>query len=197
MQHTPFITYYTSDMGGHYEKMVKRLYEQCDHWGIRLYATHLKPLADWHQNCKLKPRVIASALETLGEPFVFVDANTFIHAAPAVFDTLRADFATHRLLPEESPQALGIRATPLYFSPSDASKAFVASWLEECNKDIDNPKIWGCHNSLSRVFKEWEPKLRFHDLDLSYSWIRGKSAGDPVLELVIAKIAEKYGGGNG
>jgi len=196
---TPFITFYTTDMGGYYENLAKDLYRQCDRYQIKLFAVKVESSNNWRRNCKMKPSIIMNALDTLGKPFVYLDADTIIHSTPTVFDTfVDIDFAVHHIEEWEEPanrrKGLGIRATPLYFAPTDATKAFVSEWLSECQKVMNDANIPGDHNSLAAMYKKHAPRLRIYNLGLEYSWIRGKNKSKiaPIMELVIARLPEKF-----
>jgi hypothetical protein len=131
---------------------------------------------DWISAVRAKPTFLLEMQAALQTPFLWVDVDNRIFAAPAEVDDLDCDWAS-----VHKDHELGIWDAVHYIGASPRTKQLLEKWKKLCDAET----IVGSHSLLARLLQTNAiPGLRFQYLPQSY--IHG-----PVITIGLAHTASK------
>ena len=164
---TKLISFYSDiEDKTYYSDHAKRLTQECESLDIPYDIQNKESLGSYQLNCLSKPTFILEKLEEHNEPLVWMDVDSKIHKTLDVFDTF--DETVDLVFSTANGHISGMKASPLYFGNTDASKNFIHAWISAGMDIIENNKGVFDHEPLFALIPAMSRSLNIKALGVEF-----------------------------
>lgn len=176
----PVVSFY-SDIDGstYYSACASRLAAQCESLGIAHHVVERRYGDDWIANVKAKPTFLREMYDTLGVPFLWVDADCDVLQYPAAVEPLTSDWACVKNL--RDPGHLPVCDCVHYVGHSERARALLDTWIDTCAA----PGTGGSHSGLCRILPDAVKA------GLRLAWLPQSYVQGPVIRIGLAETPSK------
>ncbi|MCF7851835.1 MAG: hypothetical protein K9M07_01180 [Simkaniaceae bacterium] len=149
------VSYYTKDTL--YEREIQNLARSCQKIGLTIDITAFENQGNWNKNCHFKPFLILEKLKKYQCPIIWLDADSYVHQYPVLFDESPSDFLVRIRDDVDFRHRDKVLSGTVFVKYSPLGINLVETWCEESLKFNETQSDQEClRNAIEKLHLDTE-----------------------------------------